>query len=208
MRSRVIAVLVAALVPLAAAGCSSDDEPDASPSRTASSSPTVDGPTDATPSDSPSASETGVAPATGAAVQLERSMRFRFPAGESQPSGDGSTTVVGGVLVDGGFFDITASELETSNTELDPLAKASLATRVRQAEVTPGRFGAGPTRSPNRVVNGQEGWVLEGADKKTTFYEFGTHHAGVTVYISFQYPTSHAAGEAWRESVLASIEWK
>jgi hypothetical protein len=135
-------------------------------------------------------------------------MRFRFPAGESHHSGDGSLIVVGGLPVDGGSFDIAASEIATSNTELDPLAKASLATRLRQAELSPGRFGSVPTRSPNRVINGQEGWVLEGSGKETTFYEFGTYHAGVTVFITFQYPTSHAAGEEWRESVLASVEWK
>ncbi|MFC5727624.1 MULTISPECIES: hypothetical protein [Nocardioides] len=209
MRSRAIALLVAALLPLTALGCSPGDDPDPSasdPAASASQTPTTPEPAE---SGSPSSPETGLPPATGQALELKGSMSFRLPeGGEWHHTGDGSTTLYAGHPVDDGYFDIDASEIETSNTELDPLAKASLDIRHQQAELTPGRFDPFPTRSPNREVSGRAGWVLESTGKKSTFYEFGTNIDGLTAIITFQYPSSYGAGKEWVESILASIEWK
>lgn len=209
MRSRAIALLVAALLPLAVSGCSPEDDPEPSPSEPAASASETPAAPEATESGSPSESETGVPPAAGQALELEGSLSFRLPEGDEwYHTGDGSSILFASYPVDDGSFDIEGSEIETSNTELDPLAKASLDLRSQQAELTPGRFDPVPTRSPNRVVNGREGWVLESAGKKSTFYEFGTSRGGLTAFITFEYPTSYASGKEWVESILASIEWK
>jgi hypothetical protein len=209
MRSRAIAVLVAALLPLAVLGCSPDDDPDPSPKEPAtptSGTTATPGPTDS----SPSASETGVPPAAGEMLELKGSMSLRLPedGDEWHGRGDGSMVLVAGHPVDDGSFELAASEIETLDSDLDSLAEASLASRFHQAELTPGRFDPVPTRSPNRVVNEREGWVLESAGKKSTFYEFGTSEDGLTAIVTFQYPTSFVRGKEWVESMLVSIEWK
>lgn len=207
MRSRAIAVAATALLSLTVSGCSPDDAAPA-PNEPATPSSESTAPTEST--ETPSPSQTGVPPAAGQALDLEGSFTFRLPEGgdEWHERGTGSMTIVAGHPVPEGSFDISASEISITVTELDSLAEASLKTRVRQAELTPGRFDPLPTRSPNRVVNGREGWVLESAGKESTFYEFGTSNGGLTATITFQYPTSYAPGREWVEAVLASIEWK
>lgn len=60
----------------------------------------------------------------------------------------------------------------------------------------------------NRTVAGVEGLTMTAEDDGGYYYRFDTARDGFEVSISFEFPVKDAAGEAWIESVLASVEWK
>ena len=183
------------------AGCSSDPAPDEgggspgpSPTQTSSDSTS----SAATPSPAPTPS---VEPATGKKLTipgLENDvLTFRLPEGDWYLSRAGRagnlSTGLKSWRIDGGTIPVGDS------ITLDEGAQAAIENRS---------FG-GPklSRSDNRVVDGVEGYVVEGKDRSGFTYIYGTVVGDSLAYVQFDFANDSPKAKAWVESVLASVEW-
>ena len=196
MRSRVVAALLFVAVVAGAAGCSSDDDPDADPSSEATDT-TSSVTTDAT------AEVSDVEPASGELVQLDTSVSLRLPKEYDWYTDDGGGSIFATATVDGVTVDVAASDVLWELEPLDDAAQTSLQT----LEDVPGMTYR---RVDNTTVAGIECWVIEGENAKKRYREIGTLRNGRLVHVGF---TFHAAdqpdfAEDMIASVLASVEWK
>lgn len=157
----------------------------------------------ATSSDSPSASPSWtVTPASGEAVEND-TMSYRLPTIESKTpwSTDSlGTTFTSSTLLDEGIVDITATDLSTSDTDLEVDAGVVL---KLLADYKPR-----PRRVANRVINGVECWVMVGKDAKSYSYRIGGLHAGRQFSLLFDVPATWTEADQRIEEILASIKWK
>jgi hypothetical protein len=189
VRSRVCCavLLLAALV-----GCSGDEEPSAEPTTTGSAESSTTG----SPTSEPSPS---ITPAEGQRVDTEV-VTFRLPEGGWRVDGSRAS-----LLDDGGqYWDIAMIHAPAFGIGLDKAAADRLDSRREYDNLR-------LTRSPNRTVDGLDGFVLEGVnadDGKGMFYEFGVINGDNTVFLEFEFPKPTAKARAWVESVLATVKWK
>lgn len=206
MPSRVLAAGAAAVVLLFAVACSSDessrDRPGSGTSTGSSAS--------SSPSGSPSGSASGtpgpsseMTAAGGIQLETMDTLRFRTPTGGSWSQvGSGTRTVTTADYVETGTVTISVGEFPTTSTDIEEVAAADVASLSSEQKA------ANVARVENRVVNGREGWVLEGADADHLFYTFGSINAGAFVTLNFTLPIDLSAPQDLIDSVLASIEWK
>lgn len=194
MPSRVLAAGAAAVVLLLTAACSSDG----SSTDGAAAGPSADVATSTAASPSPEAT-----PATGLQLETKDTLRFRTPAGGSWSQvGSGTRSVTTADYVETGTVTISVGEFPTTSTDIEEVARADVASLSSE------QVAADVARVENRVVNGREGWVLEGADADHLFYTFGSINAGAFVTLNFTLPIDITAPQDLIDSVLASIEWK
>ena len=189
---------VATALGLLALGCGDSDPPKAEPSGSPSGSPS------GTPSSSPAtptaSSSPTVEPADGPRFRLP-TVSGAFPAkwriiGETSGSiGAGDTDPISGGFIfvadvpslgSGNFDDIVANVLKEYDDE-----------KVR------------PVRKENRVVNGVEGWVLEGASETADMvYHWGTVIDGQDVTFFFEYRNPPKDPMRIVDAVLATVQWR
>jgi hypothetical protein len=183
------------------AGCSSDPAPDEgggspgpSPTQTSSDSTSSAG----TPSPEPTPS---VEPATGKKLTIPGIegdvFTFRLPEGDWLIGRAGRagnlTTGLKYWTIDGGATPAFGS------TTLDVGAQGAIENRSL----------GGPklSRSDNRVVDGVEGYVVEGKDRSGFTYIYGTVVGDSLAYVQFDFADDSPKAKSWVESVLASVEW-
>lgn len=102
-------------------------------------------------------------------------------------------------LLEGGTADITASDLATTDTDLEADAKVVVKLLARDKPR--------PRRVANRVIKGVECWVVVGRDAKSYSYRIGGL-AGRQFSLLFDVPATWAEADQRIEEVLGSIEWK
>jgi len=175
-------------------GCSTDDDPGASPTDGSSSAGDPSGGTG-----SPSAEQTeGPEAATGKVLSSELAS-LHLPAGQPWAEGRGGLS---------GHLDIDARNSYEVHLS-QGLGKADdLDTAV--AAVLPTVQGPRPeiARAEDRDIAGVETAVLSGVDDRGYYYGIVAIHQGLVMTIDFVFPRKDAEGEAWIESILASVEWK
>lgn len=182
----------AVLLALALAGCSDDVQDPGTGDPPSSEATSTASPADPT-TEAPSAE-----PATGEAMTSDW-LDLRLPAevdwiitrnGRSghHPAEDGTLYSVLLGTAGAGFDSLE----EVSSTSLSVIRESRPSAQLGE----------------NRVVAGVEGVTITAEDDRGYLYEFSTARGGSEYSISFQFPVRDAAGEAWIESVLASVEWK
>lgn len=183
-----------------AIGCGDSDEPEATPTASSSgavatSSPSPSG--DPTPTDGSSAPT--VAPADGPAIRLP-SLTGAFPAGwEISDRTKGSNSAGDSDPLTGGFIFV-ADIVNIGSTDFDDIVDSVLV-NYENRDVK-------PVRGEDRVVDGVEGWVLEGTHKRELVYEFGTVLDGQFVHFTFTFLNAPRNAMDIIDSVLASVRWR
>lgn len=197
MWSRVTRTALGVLLVVVLGGCG-DDEPtgaDGTPQPTSSSS-------DA-PSPAPSEAADDVEPATGQLIEINALTMRLFEADGWIVDKLGTSVVV---ALDGfdqgipGAFSISGGGLASSGTDLEINAEVAVEAaaddRIKSERVA------------NRVINGVECYVLEGADDTRRIYIVGGNHGGYLFDLEFEVPVEWPGSDELIESMLASIEWK
>lgn len=195
MRSR---VLVAGAVLLLGAACSSTTQDGVEAGAEAPTEQTSAASGSESPSEAPTSS---VEPATGPELVASdfdvAVLRFRLPRGKWEITGEGRSatrftaegpTDIGASATTGGFVD-----------GLGFYAKGELEIRAGDER--------DPKRVDDRVVQGEEGFVLEGSNEAGLLYVFGTIYDESFVVVSFEFPEDTPEARDDIESVLASAEW-
>lgn len=169
--------------------------PTASSTTSATSTPTPS--SDPTPTESSSAPT--VAPADGPPIRL-KSLTGAFPAdfevvGRTLGSNSAGDT---DLLTD--CFIFVADVVNVGSTDFDDIV-ANVLVNYESQDIK-------PVRGENRVVDGVEGWVLEGTRKRGMVYEFGTVIGGQHVQFTFSSLKAPKDFTEIVESVLASVQWR
>lgn len=202
---RPLAVVAALLL----AGCGDSDRlaPQRTPSDPGSShmpsDPAASAPAPTTPTQPPTSeppTPPGVEPASGRPFNLP-SLTGAFPEGW-QVVGEtkGSASAGDRNPLTGGFFYFS-DLLHLGSRNFDKIVATVLVSY--EDEKNP------PVRTENRVVDGVEGWVLQGRRDGDEFhYEWGTVYRGQDIWLTFDYLHAPSDPMAVVDSVLASVEWK
>jgi hypothetical protein len=200
--ARVLAL--AGLLGALGAGCGDSGTPEAERTATPSSSPSDSTPTETTPTETETTESTEstatVAPADGKPISLP-SLTGAFPAGwRIVDRTSGSSSAGDTDPMTGGFIFI--SDLKNLGSE-DFDEKVAIVMEHYAHDKTK------PERGENRVVDGVEGWVIEGASDSTeVIYEFGTFIGGQDVHFTFSFQFAPKDAMAIIDSVLASVHWR
>jgi hypothetical protein len=194
--ARVLAV--AGVLGALLAGCGDSPSPDAEPSGSAGPSSTEPEAGESTPQDSSSAPT--VAPAEGKPISLP-SLTGAFPAGwRVVERTTGSNSAGDTDVMTGGFIFI--SDLKNLGSENFQKKVDIVLLRYADAKKK-------PVRGPNRVVDGVEGWVIEGAtDGSELIYHWGTFINGQDVHFTFSFQNAPKDAMEIVDSVLASVQWR
>jgi hypothetical protein len=200
-RARLVALVgVVALLSGLSGACGDSDGPDASPTASASSSTSAPT-TEATPTQS-TATESAptVAPADGKPIVLP-TLTGAFPAGWTLIERNSGSTSAGDTDVTTGGL-VYVSDLKNFGSE-DFDEKVAIVMDYYADDKTK------PKRTENRVVDGVEGWVVQGASDMDQFvYEFGTFLHGRDIRFTFSFRKAPKDPMETVDSVLASIHWR
>ena len=202
MSPRRTGLAVAAALAVLLLGCEDDSgppkvEPSGSPSASQSGTPSESGSSPTTPTESSSPT---VEPADGPRFRLP-TVSGAFPA-EWRIIDESSGAISAGELhpVRRGFIFV-ADVLSLGSGEFDDIV-ANVLKEYDDQKVK-------PVRKENRVVNGVEGWVLEGAsDRAEMVYHWGTVIDGQDVTFFFEYIKAPKDPMKTVDSVLASVRWR
>lgn len=198
MWSRVACAVLGVLLVVVLGGCGDDEPGGANRTPDPSGNSSSDAPSLAT-------SETAddIEPATGQQIEINALKMRLFEADDWIIDTLGTTVVA---LLDGfdegipGSFDISGGGLASSGTDLEINAKVAVEAaaddRVKSKRVE------------NRVINGVECYVLEGADDTKRVYMVGGNHGGYLFDLEFKMPVEWPDSDKLIDSMLASIEWK
>lgn len=199
MWSRVACAVLGVLLVVVLGGCGEDAPGDADRTPDANSG----GSSSDAPSPTSSETAEAVEPATGQQIEINALTMRLFEADNWIIDKLGTTVVA---LLDGfdlgipGSFDIGGGGLASSPPDLELEARLRVeATADDEPQ---------PKRVENRVLNGVECYVLEGADDKKRVYIIGGNHGGYLFTLEFLMPIEWPDSDKLIESMLASIEWK
>ena len=192
MLSRVLVVVLSLVLSIALVGCSSGGEPSDEGGPTTAPMTTAAAPT---PTPSPE-----VLAASGEKVTIvdlgTPLAEYRAPTPRWEVTGTAAS-----LFTLKGPWDVRVYYGKTyPEVSLDDTAAIALRSARRDFETV--------ERIANRTVDGIEGYVLEGSEGKTMFYEFGVQHAGAFVALAFDLPVDSSSSRGIVESVLASVEWQ
>lgn len=194
---------VAALLVVGA--CGDPDPPDSgstpSPTSTATSTTATSSPTETSTSDSSDGTTPPtVAPAAGAKIRLP-SFTGAFPQGWRVIDRTEGTHSAGDTDPLTGGFVFVSDVQNLGSDDFDKIV-AIVLQHYEDDKVK-------PVRGENRVVDGVEGWVLEGARDGADFvYEWGTVYQGQDVHFTFEFINPPDDPMAMVDSVLASVQWR
>ena len=195
-RTRRVVAVVGALAALA--GCSESDDASTTPTPTSSTSVSSQtGSSDPSPSESSSAPS--VQPADGPPIRLP-SLTGAFPADFEIVKRTRGSNSAGDTDLLTDCFIFVADVANLGSSDFDEIVDNVLVNYESQ--------DIKPVRGENRVVDGVEGWVLEGTRKRQKVYEFGTVVGGQHVQFTFSSLEAPKDFMDIVESVLASVQWR
>jgi hypothetical protein len=202
--SRVVRLVggAATVAALLLAGCSPAEEPEgAEPSTTASSGAGTTG-SDPSVEASPSASPAPEVPAaTGATMTVSDGrddvFTVRVPSREWRVSSVAESATL--VTAEGRSYLSAAAFATSADTTLEAAAEAAVVVQRDRR--------SGMERVEDRVVAGEQAYVVEGSDEEGFLYEVGALHEASLVTITFELLVDDAASRETIEAVLASVEW-
>lgn len=171
-------------------GCAdAGDTPEPSATRTVPKEP-----------ESPTSKAPSVEPARGAAVEIPVLTLRVTEDLRWLPESTRLTASATAVLSDGYPATVTASELQSVQSDLDAYARAFI-------EVS--KYDPRPTRVENRTVGGAESWAAEAVGDELRAYWVGGIHGDRQWSVEIETPVSLGEPEATqlRERILASIEF-
>lgn len=180
-------------------GCGDSDEPRTTPTGSPSPSATSSQTPSSDPSPTDGSSAPTVAPADGPPIRL-RSLTGAFPADYEVVKRTKGSNSAGDTdpLTDGFIFVADVANVGSSDFD-DIVPNVLMNYEGRDIK---------PVRGENRVVDGVEGWVLEGTHKQEVVYEFGTVVDGQHVQFTFSFLKAPKNAMEIVESVLASVQWR